>query len=138
MPSEQQQQQQHEDDGDSDFDDNDDGDAAPLGAEELEALTAELSSMDVDELQEITNITLADFSSTHSEAQQQFIADVFVDSGVIPTGETFGISEADAEWLRLDLSAHWKGTCSLSTAWITRCGSSTYRTKTYRRSVRRP
>ena len=52
--------------------------------------------MDVDELQEITNSTLDDFRTTHSEAQQQFIADAFIESGVIPTGEAFGVSDADA------------------------------------------
>lgn len=36
------------------------------------------------------------FRDTHSEPQQQFIVDAFVETGEIPTGEAFGIEEVEA------------------------------------------
>ena len=95
MPSEHH-HQQHQDHDADDPDRDEADDYAPWDDDDIDALSDELGSMDVDELQEITNATLDDFRTTHSEAQQQFIADAFIESGVIPTGETFGVSEADA------------------------------------------
>ncbi|CAH2399616.1 hypothetical protein MES5069_230034 [Mesorhizobium escarrei] len=50
----------------------------------------------MDTLQAKTNETLDNFRETHSEAQQQFLVDRFVESGSIVTGEAFGVTEAQA------------------------------------------
>ncbi|MDX0283612.1 hypothetical protein CN154_23180 [Sinorhizobium meliloti] len=56
----------------------------------------ELEALDVETLQARTNEALDHFRETHSEAQQTFIAEAFIDAGEIPTGEAFGITEAQA------------------------------------------
>lgn len=65
-------------------------------AADLEALDAELKAMDVEELQSKTNETLDNLRESHTEDQQKFLADAFVDLGEIPVGEEFGITEAQA------------------------------------------
>jgi hypothetical protein len=56
----------------------------------------DLDKLDVETLQAKTNAALDTFRETHSEAQQEFIADAFVATGEIPTGEDYGVSEAQA------------------------------------------
>ncbi|MBZ9753688.1 hypothetical protein LB524_00165 [Mesorhizobium sp. ESP6-5] len=46
------------------------------------------------------------FRDTHSEAQQQFIVDAFVETGAIPTGEAFGIEEVEATVVMVAFEQH--------------------------------
>ncbi|TIL43663.1 hypothetical protein [Mesorhizobium sp.] len=46
------------------------------------------------------------FRDTHSEAQQQFILDAYVETGEIPTGEAFGIEEVEAAVVEAAFSQH--------------------------------
>ena len=92
VPTEQQQERPQEpEDSDEKQPERDDT------PEDLEELSAELEAMDVETLQARTNEALDHFRATHSEAQQTFIAEAFIESGVIPTGEAFGVTEAQAQ-----------------------------------------
>lgn len=68
----------------------DDGDEKRNDAERQRA------EQPVEVLQEEANTALDNFRETHSEAQQRFIADTFVETGEVLTGEQFGITEAQA------------------------------------------
>ncbi|WP_027057044.1 hypothetical protein [Mesorhizobium loti] len=46
------------------------------------------------------------FRDTHSEPQQQFIVDAYVETGEIPTGEAFGIEEVEAAVVETAFSQH--------------------------------
>ncbi|WP_095816836.1 hypothetical protein [Mesorhizobium sp. WSM3859] len=46
------------------------------------------------------------FRDTHSEPQQQFIVDAFVETGEIPTGEAFGIEEVEAAVVETAFTQH--------------------------------
>ncbi|RUV25869.1 MULTISPECIES: hypothetical protein [unclassified Mesorhizobium] len=46
------------------------------------------------------------FRDTHSEAQQQFIVDAFVETGEIPTGDAFGIEEVEAAVVEIAFRQH--------------------------------
>ncbi|MER8833727.1 hypothetical protein [Mesorhizobium sp. M0909] len=46
------------------------------------------------------------FRDTHSEAQQQFIVDAYVETGEIPTGEAFGIEQVEAAVVEAAFSQH--------------------------------
>ncbi|MER9694890.1 hypothetical protein NKJ16_23525 [Mesorhizobium sp. M0179] len=61
----------------------------------------ELTDDQKEEKQHAEFVRMADqsldrFRDTHSEPQQQFIVDAFVETGEIPTGEAFGIEEVEA------------------------------------------
>ncbi|MQW08092.1 hypothetical protein GHK45_31455 [Sinorhizobium meliloti] len=56
----------------------------------------DLEGLDVETLQAKTNAALDEFRESHTEAQQTFIAEAFIDTGEIPTGEAFGITEQQA------------------------------------------
>lgn len=61
----------------------------------------ELTADEKEEKQHADFVRMADqsldrFRDTHSEAQQQFIVDAYVETGEIPTGEAFGIEEVEA------------------------------------------
>lgn len=46
------------------------------------------------------------FRDTHSDEQQQFILDAYVQTGEIPTGETFGIDPVEAAVVETAFSQH--------------------------------
>lgn len=50
----------------------------------------------MEEVQSKTNEVLSEFRESHTETQREFLANVYAESGVIPTGEEFGITEAQA------------------------------------------
>ncbi|MDW9354627.1 hypothetical protein GOA97_01935 [Sinorhizobium meliloti] len=68
------------------------------GGEDLQDLEdlEDLEGLDVETLQAKTNAALDEFRESHTEAQQTFIAEAFIDTGEIPTGEAFGITEHQA------------------------------------------
>ncbi|PBC22151.1 MULTISPECIES: hypothetical protein [unclassified Mesorhizobium] len=71
----------------------------------------ELTDDDKDEKQHAEFVRMADqsldrFRETHSEPQQQFIVDAFVETGEIPTGEAFGIEEVEAAVVMVAFEQH--------------------------------
>ncbi|MER9624060.1 hypothetical protein NKI98_21965 [Mesorhizobium sp. M0222] len=66
--------------------------------EDVEELTDEQKEeKQLAEFVRMADQSLDRFRDTHSEPQQQFIVDAFVDTGEIPTGEAFGIHEVEAD-----------------------------------------
>lgn len=69
---------------------------ALAGQDEDQETEEQEGDKSVDTLQQEANAALESFRETHSDQQQQFIADAFVMTGEIPTGEDFGITEEQA------------------------------------------
>ncbi|WP_256754199.1 hypothetical protein [Mesorhizobium sp. Mes31] len=59
-----------------------------------------------DEFVRMADQSLDRFRDTHSEPQQQFIMDAFVETGEIPTGEAFGIEAVEADVVVAAFSQH--------------------------------
>ncbi|TPL45443.1 hypothetical protein [Mesorhizobium sp. B2-4-6] len=79
--------------------------------EKTEADDEELTADQKEEKQHAEFVRMADqsldrFRETHSETQQQFIVDAYVETGEIPTGETFGIEEVEADVVVAAFSQH--------------------------------
>ncbi len=72
---------------------------------ELEKLADELE-VSLEAQQVAANKTLDEFRETHTTEQQQFIADAFIESGTVPTGEEFGISDEQAETVVAAFQSH--------------------------------
>lgn len=73
--------------------------------------TEELTAEQKEEKQHAEFVRMADqsidrFRDTHSEAQQEFIVDAFVDTGEIPTEEGFGIEQVEADVVVAAFSQH--------------------------------
>ncbi|RWL81904.1 MAG: hypothetical protein EOR67_28645 [Mesorhizobium sp.] len=71
----------------------------------------ELTPEQKEEKQHAEFVRMADqsldrFRESHSEAQQQFIVDAYVETGAIPTGEAFGIEEIEAAVVETAFSQH--------------------------------
>lgn len=71
----------------------------------------ELTPEEKEEKQHAEFVRMADqsldrFRDTHTEAQQQFILDAFVETGEIPTGEAFGIDPAEAAVVEAAFGQH--------------------------------
>ncbi|UHS55508.1 hypothetical protein [Agrobacterium vaccinii] len=64
--------------------------------EAMAGLREELSTLSVDDLQNRTNDFLNSFRADNNEAQQEFLTDAYVETGIIPTGEAFRITPAQA------------------------------------------
>ncbi|RWC31559.1 hypothetical protein [Mesorhizobium sp.] len=83
------------------------GDDKKDGTNDDEELTAEQK----EEKQHAEFVRMADqsldrFRDTHTDEQQQFILDAYVETGEIPTGEAFGIEEVEADVVVAAFSQH--------------------------------
>lgn len=75
--------------------------------DETEELTDEQKEQaQFDKFVEMADQSLDRFRQTHSDQQQQFIVDAFVETGEIPTGETFGIDPVEADVVVAAFSQH--------------------------------
>lgn len=73
--------------------------------------TEELTDDEKEEKQHAEFVRMADqsldrFRDTHSEAQQQFIVDAYVETGEILTGEGYGIDEVEAAVVETAFTQH--------------------------------
>ncbi|MER9581455.1 hypothetical protein [Mesorhizobium sp. M0276] len=79
--------------------------------DETEAQDDELTDDEKEEKQYAEFVRMADqsldrFRETHTDEQQQFIVDAFVETGEIPTGEAFGIDAVEADVVVAAFSQH--------------------------------
>lgn len=84
----------------------------PNGADEkADGAEEELTAEQKEEKQHAEFVRMADqsldrFRDTHSEAQQQFIVDAYVETGEILTGEAYGIDPVEAAVVETAFSQH--------------------------------
>ncbi|WP_404925711.1 hypothetical protein [Mesorhizobium sp. ORM16] len=79
--------------------------------EKTDETDEELTAEQKEEKQHAEFVRMADqsldrFRGTHSEAQQEFIVDAYVDTGEILTGEAYGIDPVEAAVVETAFSQH--------------------------------